>query len=62
MSEAARDLNIFSATTAEGLEELFDAEVIPGTTDPYQVGPTEGLPVEEAAKVLGISVKTVKDR
>lgn len=62
MTEPARDLNILPATTIEGLEELFDAEVIPGTTDSYQVGPTEGLPVEEAAKILGISTKTVKDR
>ncbi|RTL31574.1 MAG: DNA-binding protein [Rhodocyclaceae bacterium] len=73
MSQPANDLNVRPATTTEGLDELFDAEVLPGTTEsvqagsPYLVGPTdrgptEGLPVEEAARILGISPKTVKDR
>lgn len=62
MSDTARDYQDFRPTATEGLDELFDAEVVPGPTDPYQVGPTEGLPVEEAAKVLGLSVKTIKDR
>jgi hypothetical protein len=62
MSQPANDLHVQPATTTEGLDELFDAEVLPGPTDPYQVGPTEVLPVEEAAKLLGISAKTVKDR
>lgn len=62
MSEPAGNLEVIPATSTEGLEDLFEAEVLPGTTNPYQVGPTEGLPVEEAARFLGISVKTVKDR
>jgi hypothetical protein len=62
MSEAARHLETLPATTTDGLEDLFDAEVIPGTTSDSLVGATEGVPVEEAAKALGLSVKTVKDR
>ncbi|MBX9772188.1 MAG: helix-turn-helix domain-containing protein [Candidatus Obscuribacterales bacterium] len=62
MSDTARDYQLSLASPMDGLDELFDAEVVPGTTKPYQVGPTEGLPVEQAAKILGLSSKTVKDR
>ncbi len=62
MSDTARDYQLFPATITEGLDELFDAEVLPGTTKYYQGGPTEGLPVDQAAKVLGLSAKTIKDR
>lgn len=62
MSDTARDYQLLPATTTDGLEELFDAEVVPSTTRDYQVGPTEGLPVEKAAKLLGLSTKTIKDR
>ena len=63
MNATARDFNseIQQADT-NGLDALFDAEVLPGTTSDYQVVPTIGVSVQEAAKVLGLSVKTVKDR
>lgn len=62
MSDTVRNIDVIQSATTEGLEDLFDAEVLPGTTTDYQVGPTEGIPAEQAAKALGLSVKTVKDR
>jgi hypothetical protein len=62
MSEPARDLEVIPATSTDGLDDLFDAEVVPGSTGDSMVGPTDGIPVEEAATALGLSVKTVKDR
>jgi len=65
MSQPVNNLHVQLATTTEGLDELFEAEVLPGPTDLVGggiPGPTEGLPVEDAAKLLGISAKTVKDR
>lgn len=62
MTEPANDLRPLEAATTEGLEELFEAEVIPGATTDSLVPLTEAVPVEEAARILGLSVKTVKDR
>lgn len=62
MSEPASNLDAILPVTTEGLDDLFEAEVLPGPTTDYQVGPTEGVPVDQAAKVLGLSVKTIKDR
>lgn len=73
MNDTARDSIQITPADTNGLDDLFDAEVsevVPATTREYQVappkesqvGPTEGVPVPEAAKLLGLSVKTVKDR
>lgn len=62
MNDTARDYYETSPTDVNGLEELFDAEVLPSSTKDYQVAPTAGVPVQEAAKILGLSIKTVKDR
>jgi excisionase family DNA binding protein len=65
MSDTARDYQSFQPATTEGLEDLFEPEIIGAT----QVLPGEGLPsdhqghpVEEAAKLLGVSVRTVIKR
>lgn len=62
MTDTARDYQQIESATLEGLDQLFDAEVLPSITKDHQVVPTAGLSVQEAAKVLGLSVKTVKDR
>lgn len=62
MSQPAPELRPLESSTIEGLEDFFEAEVLPGTTTDYQVVPTKGVPVDAAAKALGLSVKTIKDR
>jgi|GEM_PF-1460495 len=62
MSDTAHDYQTNVSANTEGLEDFFEAEVVPGTTEGYQVGPTDGIPVKEAAKILGLSMKTIKDR
>lgn len=73
MDATARDVKQNAPADTNGLDDLFDAEiseVVPATTRESQVaptkesqiGPSEGVPVPEAAKLLGLSVKTVKDR
>lgn len=60
MTEAARDLNVLPATTTDGLEALFDAQLAGG---PSMAGPQmadgqdEGqvIPLGEAAEMLGIT-------
>lgn len=60
MTEAARDLNVLTAATTEGLEELFDVEVAEGQAvarPPVDEGQPEGQTVNiaEAAEILGIT-------
>lgn len=65
MSDTARDIQSIEAASTEGLDNFFEAEVVPGTTEDNQVVPTEdlqGVSVEEAAKILQLSPKTIKDR
>lgn len=62
MTEPARNYQTKETANLEGLEDFFEAEVLAGSTKDYQVGPTDGIPVDEAAKALGLSVKTIKDR
>ncbi len=62
MSDTARSYQPDSPATTEGLDDFFEVEVEPGSAKVSQVSPTEGVPVDYAAKVLGLSVKTVKDR
>lgn len=62
MSDTARDYQTIDTVSTEGLEQIFEAEVVPGSTLESQVLPTEGVPVDLAAKQLGLSPKTVKDR
>lgn len=62
MDATARDFNQNLSANTSGLDDLFEVEVGPGNTKDYQVGPTAGLPVKEAAKLLGLSIKTVKDK
>jgi hypothetical protein len=65
MSDTVRDIQTVEPTSIEGLENLFEAEVVPSNTESYQVSPTEnlgGVTVEEAAKILRLSPKTIKDR
>ncbi len=62
MSDTARSYQPDSPADISGLDALFDVEVEPSSAKVSQVSPTEGVPVDYAAKVLGLSVKTVKDR
>jgi hypothetical protein len=65
MTDTARDIQTIEPASTEGLERFFEVEVVPGTTMDYQVVPTEGLQgvsVDEAAKILQLSPKTIKDR
>ena len=62
MSDTARDYQTIDAVSTEGLEQIFEAEVVPGSTLESQVLRTEGVPVDLAARQLGLSPKTVKDR
>lgn len=48
--------------TTSGMDDLFIESVEVGTTRDESVAPTDGIPVEQAASQLGLSVKTVKDR
>ena len=61
MGEPAQEVKTVESNL-DGLEQFFEAEVIHGTTTPCEGGPTDGVPVQEAAKILGLSIKTVKDR
>lgn len=65
MSDTARDYQTLITATTEGLEDLFEPEVVAAT----QVLPKQGLPsdhqglaVEEAANALGVSARTVIKR
>jgi hypothetical protein len=65
MSDTARDIQSSEAASTEGLEKFFEVEVVPGATEDYQVAHTEdlsGVSVDEAAKILQLSPKTIKDR
>ena len=66
MNDTARsyqtpDPRLDPATTS-GMDDLFVDSVEVGTTRDDLVVPTDGIPVEQAATQLGLSVKTVKDR
>jgi excisionase family DNA binding protein len=65
MSDTARDYKVIDPASTKGLEDFFD----PVSTEATQVLPSEGLPcehpghpVEEAAKILGVSARTVIKR
>lgn len=62
MSDTARDYQTINAISTEGMADFFDVEVEASSSGDYLVSPTGGVPVDQAAKVLGLSVKTVKDR
>lgn len=62
MSDTARSYQTHDPADTTGLDDFFAAEVLPGIAKSNQVAPTEAVSVECAAKVLGLSVKTVKDR
>lgn len=58
MTDTASNINQPEPAATEGLDDLFEAEVVPGNTSDLLPGST----VEEASRILGISPKTVKDR
>lgn len=75
VSEAAKDIKI-NSVSIEGLEEVFDVEPVPATdaapltsaTEPVTEVPAlvatnaDGIPVEQAASILGTSVNALKKR
>jgi len=62
MNDTASSYQPQDPADTTGLDDLFAAEVVPGSSKLNQVAPTETVSVESAAKLLGLSVKTVKDR
>jgi hypothetical protein len=69
MTDTARDYQTLTTADTNGMDDFFVEPVGPSNTrddsvalTQEEVAPTEGIPVEEAAKLLGLSVKTIKDR
>lgn len=66
MNDTARSYQLpdpsLDPATTSGMDDLFIESVEVGTTRDDSVAPTDGIPVEQAASQLGLSVKTVKDR
>lgn len=65
MTEPASNYQTIQPASTEGLESLFEPEVIEATQVlPREVLPGDhmGLPVEAAAKALGVSVRTIIKR
>lgn len=65
MTSNAEQIQPIESTDTDGLEDFFEAEVVPGTPSVGPGSTREALPgitVKEAAKQLGLSAKTIKDR
>ncbi|MBZ0295814.1 MAG: helix-turn-helix domain-containing protein [Anaerolineae bacterium] len=58
MNDTARDYQIDDPAPTDGLDDFF----CEGGSEAPQEGDTQGLPVEKAAKILGISQRTVLKR
>ncbi len=62
MSDTAHSYQTDSSAATDGMDAIFEPVVGLGISTDSQVPPTEAVSVECAAKALGLSVKTVKDR